>query len=244
MDKLKQWVALTVLGCLAVMAAGWFLLVSPKRGEAQELRDQATAQESANGTLRTQLAMLKAQAKDLPAQKAKLAAVAAKIPDNPALPALIRALDRASADSGVELVSIAPSAPTPLVAPAAAAAVAAPAAAPAAGAAAAPAAVPVAAGAPAAAGAVSSIPLAINVVGGYFQVQQFLSSLEGLQRALRVTGLTLAPGGNPVAVGGSGGSTDDGRSLSATISSQVYMTAAGSATTATPVAPTPAAPAN
>ena len=26
MDKLKQWVALTVVGCLGIMAAGWFLL--------------------------------------------------------------------------------------------------------------------------------------------------------------------------------------------------------------------------
>ena len=48
MDKLKQWVALTVVGCLGIMAAGWFLLVSPKRTEAAEIREQAVAQESAN----------------------------------------------------------------------------------------------------------------------------------------------------------------------------------------------------
>jgi len=40
MDKLKQYVTFTVLGCLVVLAAGWFLLVSPKRSEAAELRAQ------------------------------------------------------------------------------------------------------------------------------------------------------------------------------------------------------------
>ncbi len=37
MDKLKQWVALTVVGVLAIVAAGWFLLVAPKHSEADDL---------------------------------------------------------------------------------------------------------------------------------------------------------------------------------------------------------------
>ena len=90
MDKLKQWVALTLLGCLAIAAAGWFLLVSPKRSEAAELRAQTESQEATNAKLRNELQVLKAQAKDLPKEQAKLAAVAAKIPDNPALPGLVR----------------------------------------------------------------------------------------------------------------------------------------------------------
>src|SRR5437899_1530597 len=106
-DKLKQWVALTLVGVLAVLAAGWFLIVSPKRGEASDLRAKVTSQDSGNSQLQLKLAQLKAQAKDLPAQQATLAAVSAKIPDNPALPALIRALDAAANATGVELVSIA-----------------------------------------------------------------------------------------------------------------------------------------
>ncbi len=129
MDKLKQWVALTVVGCLAVLAAGWFLLVSPKRTEAEELRTaDGVAGAAATRPCARSWRCCKAQAKDLPKQQAKLAAVAAKIPENPALPALIRALDGASADAGVELVSIAPGAPAPVVAADAAGAPAAPAA--------------------------------------------------------------------------------------------------------------------
>ncbi|MCU1693332.1 MAG: hypothetical protein JWM64_2423 [Frankiales bacterium] len=230
MDKMKQYVALTVVGCLAVLAAGWFLLVSPKKAEATDLQTQASSQDSTNQTLRTKLAMLKAQAKDLPKQQARLAAVAAKIPENPALPALIRALDSASAEAGVELVSIAPGQPT-----AAAAGTAAAPAAPGTTTAAAP---------TGSAGALTTIPVAINVVGGYFAVQQFVSGLEGLSRAFRSTALTLAPGANPVLKPtGTAVTAEDGKTVTATITGQVFMAAGAAAQPAvtTPVAPSGAA---
>lgn len=230
MDKLKQWVALTLVGSLAILAAGWFLLVSPKRSEAADLNAQAADKQSANQQLESQLAILKAQAKQLPQQQAKLAAVAAKIPDNPALPALVRALTKAADDAGVELVSIAPSAPADLTAkPGAAAAPAAPSAA--------AASTPTAAGAaaPAAAapgvGTLKSIGLSLNVVGGYFQVEQFLDRLEGLTRAFKVTGFTLAPGANPTKPDMAKETLDTGASLTAAVTGQVYM-ASGRAITA------------
>ena len=66
MDKLKQYVTLTVLGALVILAAGWFLLISPKKGEATDLQAQAAEQVSANSILETQLQVLRAQAKELP----------------------------------------------------------------------------------------------------------------------------------------------------------------------------------
>ena len=228
MDKLKQWVALCVLGCLAVLAGGWFLLVGPERTEAADLRVQTATAQSGNESLRTQLAVLKAQAKDLPQQQAKLAAVAAKLPDDPALPSLVRALDSASGEAGVDLVSIAPGPAAPVVAAAAAVP-----AAPAPGAAPPPAGAPAAASAgapatsaaapPAGDGVLQAVPLQINVVGGYFQVQQFVSDLERLSRALRITALSLAPGTSPAAGAGATASTDDGRSLSATLTAEVFL---------------------
>jgi Tfp pilus assembly protein PilO len=240
MEKLKQWVALTILGCLAITAAGWFLLVSPKRAEAEQLRADTAAQEQANATLRTQLEVLQAQAKDLPKKQADLARVAAKIPDNPALPALIRALTAASTSAGVELVSVTPGAPA-LVVPAAAAPGAAPAPAD-------PAAAPAAPGQPAAvpvtpAGSLAGIPVAINVVGGYFEVSQFMANLEELPRALRVTNLALAPGSAPGEEGAAAAAAaQTGRSLTTTITGSVYMAANRPQATSV-VAPT-AAPAN
>lgn len=236
MDKVKQYVVFAVLGSVVVLAAGWFLLVSPKRSQAADLRAQATAQLSANTRLETQLQVLKAQAKALPKQQASLAAVAAKIPDNPALPALIRALTTASTSAGVELVSVTPGVP------------ALPAAAAPTGTAAAPGAAPVAAGA-GSAGQLVSIPLTLNIAGGYFQVQQFVANLEGLPRSMRVTTLSLAPGANPVKPVKT--AVDDGRTLLTTVTGQVFMavnrppakavTVPGQAAAGTPVGPvTPA----
>ncbi len=236
MDKLQQWVALTVVGAIAILAAGWFLLVSPKRSEAADLRAQAESQDVANAALETQLQVLKAQAKDLPKKQAELAAVAAKIPDNPGLPALIRALTVASTSAGVEFVSVAPGAPVAAVAAAPAAVVAAPEPnADGTVAAAAVAAAPVST-----AGQLMTIPLAINVVGDYFEVEQFLANLEDLPRSLRVANLTLAPGSSPTSKT-TGASADDGRSLTSTITGEVFLAAGRPVATAV-VAPS-AAPA-
>ena len=230
MDKLKQWVALTVVGVLAVGAAGWFLLISPKRSDAASIRTEAAQQVSANSALQTQIATLKAQAKQLPQQQAKLAAVAAKIPDNPALPTLIRALTDVASKAGVELISLAPGQPVAVAPPVATAAVT-----PTAGAAAKPvtaAGVPSAAVAPsAAAGTLNSIGLTVNVVGGYFQVEQFMDGLENLTRAMKVTGFTLAPGSNPVKPTATQPGADT-RTLNAAITGTVYM-ATGRSTVST-----------
>ena len=232
MDKLKQYVALTVVGCLAVLAAGWFLLVSPKRSEASEAQLAADAQVTANSALRTQIEVLKAQAKNLPKEQAKLAAVAAKLPSSRAMPALIRALTTAAEDAGVELVTLAPGA-TAVAAPAAAAPVA-----PAAGAEGAAPAAPVAPAAPAAAaGQLGTIPVTLNVVGGYFQVQQFLANLEDLKRAIRFTAVNLAPGANPIKPAAAGANVEDGRTLAATLTGQVFQVVGAPAAAAAPVAP-------
>ena len=208
MDKMKQWVALTALGAVAIVAGGWFLVVSPKRAHAADLRAQAASQQQSNLQLQTTLATLKAQAKDLPAQQAKLAAVAAKIPSNSGMAALLRMLDAAAADTGVELVSVAPAAAAPVV-PAGAGVQTAGAAKTA---------------ATSSAAGLQAIPLALNVVGSYFQVAQYMDRLENLPRALRVAGFTLAPGANPVKDPAAQPSMDTGKLLSATINGMVFET--------------------
>ena len=199
MDKLKQWVGMAVVAVLVIGAGGWFLLISPKRSEAAALDAQATSQLATNASLQTTLSMLKAQAKDLPKQQAKIAAVAAKIPDNPALPALIRSLDKAALAAGVDLSSISPQAPAPDVAG------------------------PTGKGAAAVAGAAGvrmKIPVTILVYGKYFQIEQFFNSLEGLPRAMKVTSFTLQPGQNPVH---KSATVDTNDALSANITTSIYM---------------------
>ena len=197
MDKVKQWVALAVAVSLGVLAAGWFLLVQPKNAEAAELRAQAEQQVTANNAMRTHLAVLKAQARNLPKQQAKLARVSEKIPDNPALPALIRALTEASTASGVEFLSLTPGAPTASTTGST---------------------------------GLMTVPVTINVAGGYFEIEQYVTMLEDLPRALRVADIAVTPGASPVAEQGTAtAAASDGSELVTVITGSVFMSPAASA---------------
>jgi type IV pilus assembly protein PilO len=115
MDKLltqrKPLIVVAALACLVVLAAGWFLLISPQRQKVVDLQAQVDQQESTNDSTRSQIASLQALSAQLPAQRAKLAAMKGKVPDQPQLPELVRLLSAAADESGVQLVGITPNAP-------------------------------------------------------------------------------------------------------------------------------------
>src|SRR5438270_9236873 len=179
MNKTRQWATLTAVACLAILAAGWFVAVKPQRSHAAQLRTQTQSVESSNNQLTSQVNQLKEQQKNLPAQQKLLSQIATKIPDNPALPSLIRQLSAAADGAGVNLISLAPGAPTVASARAATAATSA------------------TTTATAGASPLASIPLTIQVQGTYFNVEQFLSAIESLSRAMLVSGFSLAPGAAP-----------------------------------------------
>ncbi len=222
---MRQWTLLAVVAILAILAGGWFLLVQPKSDKAAEVRAATEAQDQANARLQTEITRLEKQAAEMPALQAKLAKFATRIPDNPALPTLIRTLTDAADRAGVELVSLAPSPPVAMAV-----------AAPAAGAPAAattPGAAPVsAAGALAATEPLFQIPITLSVHGGYVQVQQFFSNIEDLTRSMQVGAFTVAP-----FKGSADSSTVSANDVVAAITGRVYMTAP----TAAPAAPITAA---
>lgn len=208
MSKLRNMIVVAALAAVVLLAAGWFLLVSPQRAKAADYQAQAASVRSATSSLQTQLAMLRAQAKTLPAQRAKLQAIATKIPNNPAEPALVRALTKAADDAGVDLVSIAPSLPALVSAPPTTAA-------PAAGAGASPTSGP----------QVASIALSLSVTGTYFELEQFQANLESLSRALKTTTISLTPGGAKKGASSlAAGATGYTGILTAAINATVYMT--------------------
>ena len=194
MDKMKQWALLTLVAIVAVVAGGWFVLVSPQRSHASQLRSQTNTQQQQNQTLRSEIASLQSQHKGLPQVQAELAKLGVQLPSNPGLPALIRSLRvlptrpastscRCARPTGGNRHSGSGT-----------------------GCAASPAAAtswqssarqrP-----PAAAGGDRSrlparcprSPSALIVNGGYFQVEQFVSNLEALSRPFLTTGITMAP---------------------------------------------------
>lgn len=212
MTRLRQLWLLTALASLAVLAGGYFMLVSPKANEAAQVREEADTQLAANRKLSSDIAMLKQQAKDLPKKQAELAAFARQIPSNPALPQLIRALSDSADNAGSRLVAITPSEPQfgtgAGTAPVAAATATGP--------------------------ALAHIPLGVEVSGSYSALTQFFSEIEGMPRAFLVTGVNIKE-----AADSSPNSKLRPGDLVATINGRLFMstTAPAAPTAATATAP-------
>ena len=191
MSKTRQWATLTAVVCLAVLAAGWFLVIKPQRAQASDLRTQRQSVEDHNAQLRSQVAQLQQQQKGLPSQQKLLSQIATKVPDNPALPALIRQLSAAADGAGVNLMSLAPGQPALATPPVATTTTTTTTTSTTAAAAAAP---------------LATIPITVQVQGSYFNVEQFFTAVESLSRAMLVTGFTMAPAGNGGATTGAAAS--------------------------------------
>ena len=218
MEKMRQWMMLTALGVVGIMAAGWFLLVSPQKAHAKDLQTQAAAQQASTAQAQGQVNQLKQQQKDEPAQQAKLNKIATQIPDNPELPVLIRELSAAAHKTGVSLVSLAPSQPSAVAAAAATSGGAAP-------------------------SALAQIPITVQVTGSYFNIESFFRSVEHLDRAMLVSGFSMTPGDSGASTNTSTGATSGGavgaapNALTASITAVVFESpsvAAPAATTAQP----------
>jgi Tfp pilus assembly protein PilO len=124
MSKTRGWSAGAAALATLLLVASWFLLISPQRSEAASLRDQVTQQETFNDQIKLQTQQLKAQFASLPERQAQLAEIKQQMPENPALPSLVRDLSKYSDQAGVVLSSVAPANPAPLAVGAAPGAVA------------------------------------------------------------------------------------------------------------------------
>lgn len=188
MNQIRRSVLAAIAAIAVIAAGGWFALISPQRHHAANLRSQTAAQELTNATTESKIRTLSAQQKNVPAEQARAAEIAQEFPATPALPKYVRDLADAAKATGVDLVSISPASPLAIAAPKAAAP------APAASAAAA-AATPTATPAPVSATVpLQDITIDLQVVGSYFQIQQFVAHVEKLKRASLVTSLDLRPG--------------------------------------------------
>jgi Tfp pilus assembly protein PilO len=218
MTVTRKWSLLAAVLVVAIFAAGWFLLIAPKRSDAASLKAKAQSQSQANALLVQKLAVLKAQQADLPKEQAKLAKFRSQIPDNPALPSLIRDLTAASRKVGVTIDEMTPQTPVASVSTSVAGAPAQPAS----------------PNQPAPTAAVLyQVPLGLKVSGSYFELEQFINKLEGLQRSFLVSGFTVSASesNDPAAPAG----------LTLDLQGQVFLSSAASAAApSTPVASAPA----
>jgi hypothetical protein len=111
MSNTRPWILGAAALSVLLAVAGWLLLISPERGKAADLKSQKTAQIQTNQQLQLDIAQLKAQFNSLPAKQAELAKIKQQLPNNPALPSLVRSLTNIANQSGAGLTSVAPGAP-------------------------------------------------------------------------------------------------------------------------------------
>jgi Tfp pilus assembly protein PilO len=221
MDKTKQTLAIALVAVLTVLAGGWFLLVSPQRSNVSTLNGEKATQDQTNATLQTKISTLKGELVELPAAKAALESVARRLPPDLAEVSLIQSLTHAAAQANVDLQIITPGSPIldTVAAPAA------PVVAPTATGSATAAAVPAAAAAPA--NQLYSIPLGLTVSGDYFDLEMFIHNLEGMQRAVLVSNITLTGGSGAVAATATAAAGATGSAGSAGTTSAAGTTSGG-----------------
>lgn len=243
MSSTRTWSAGAAVLSILLVLATWFLLIGPKRGDASTLKAQRVSQLATNNQLKLDIAQLKAESASLPEKQAELATIQRQLPNNPALPTLIRSLSGIATEAGLQLTSIAPGTPTQLSTTATT---------PTSAAGSAPGTTPTATTGSGAATAVPStvvaIPVTIVTTGSYAENELFLQKLQtSVTRAFLVQGLTLAAAPSSSSSGGSSSSTstadvDSGNFLALTITGEVFVmpttpvptttTAAGSTGTA------------
>ncbi len=176
MNKLHAWIAGAVVLTLGLLAAGWFLLIAPKRSEVATLKASTETQNSANVSLRADIAQLKLDSASLPQRQADLAVIKQQLPETPDLPTFVRAV-RAFAvgtdenEPPVVINSITPSPPTAVSAGDAAAG-----------------------GAATASTGLMQIPVAMDVTGTYAEITSFLQQLQGeMKRVYLIENLAFTP---------------------------------------------------
>ncbi len=176
-NRTGRWSLAASILCLALLAATWFLLISPRRAAAAETRIQTEAQVSQAEVLQQKIKTLKVQYADLPKRRAELKAISKELPAEAAVPKLVRDLQMYAAQAGVTLDTLTPGSPALVTAEGTPA--------PAAGAAVATASAPQLVG----------IPIALTINGDYFEASLFIKNLQTkLDRALLISAVSVAPG--------------------------------------------------
>lgn len=217
MTAKRQWTLMTALVCLLVLIAGYMLLVKPQHSKAASVKSETATTQSQVESLRAQLSRLQEEGRNLASQQAVLAQIVQQLPAQPALPTLLRSLDAAATQTNVDLTNVAPGNPTAFSASPVAKA-----AAGTSGTTAGSSTTTSKTGSGSAVTGLAQIPVSMSVSGSYFDIEQFLNKLEGLQRSMVVNTFTI---GYQAAQGGAGAAPAVGAGeLTVSIQAEVFMT--------------------
>lgn len=169
---MRRNLLITVLAMVVVAVLAFFLVFKPQSDKIAQAREDVQAAQDNVERLRLELARLQALQQQAPKLREEATKLDAAVPNDPQLAAFILQVQDAANASGIEWMSVSPTPP----------------------------ATPANAQAPVQT-SVQEVVVAMNVEGGYFQVQDFLVRLEGLPRAVKIGNVTLSAqtgtGGSP-----------------------------------------------
>lgn len=190
---MRRNVIILVLAAIALTVVWFFLLWSPLSSRISDARAAADAADQKVKQLQLEIQRLKDLEKQAPQLQAAAARADEAIPNDPKLARFILDVQAAADSSGVDWMSITP---TPPAAPG--------------GAAAQPQVV-----------SVLEVAMNIKVEGGYFQVQDFITRLETMARAVKISGVRMNAG------------ADDPTLLSASLDMRMFVAPPAPAATTT-----------
>jgi type IV pilus assembly protein PilO len=172
-NRTTRWSLGAALLCVLLLALSWFMLISPRRADADSIRGQAAQADLQVSQLQVKIAQLKSEFADLPKQRAELATIKAQLPPTADIPAFVRTLQSLAAQTGVSLDALSPGTPAVVSATSAAG---------------------TAASGTAGAGSLVSIPVGLTISGDYFEAALFLKNLQTkTQRSYLISSLALTP---------------------------------------------------
>lgn len=110
-SKYQTWIAGTVVLALLILVATWFLLVSPRRAQTDEAHAANDAALMEQDVLRARLATLQEQATHIEEYEAEIEALKVQIPSEPQINDYVRALQGLADQYGVVITAVSPSYP-------------------------------------------------------------------------------------------------------------------------------------
>ncbi len=222
----RKTIALVALAGIALLAALWMLVISPKRDERAQVRDNVAAQQDRLQAAQTQLASYEVARKQFPAKFKELKTLDKAVPSRAAISSLLRQLQRRAnaSNSDLRLVALkaggaAAPAPTDGSAPVA----------------------PITPGATVGPDGLAALPFTFEFSGEYFDLRNILQTVR---RSVSVSKDKIKVGGRLLTIDGLSFTRVDATSnqTKAILNATAYIAPDGASTPQLPAA-TPATPA-
>lgn len=219
----RGWLVVGIVGAVLIVLLGYLVLIAPQRSKASSIGMEAAEARGTTQGLQAKVVALKKQSDELPAKQAELRALSERLPDDAGVAQIIRQITSVAAESGVTLNEFTPSAPQALeveVPSAAASAEASPSSSPSAtdNGAAGPS--TKAKTAPPTS-SLSYVTLSITAEGEPAQLSRFITGLEGITRAMLLTGVKIDT--SKTTSSSTSGTSKASGALTATVDGRIFM---------------------